>query len=907
MSRIEITVFRKSGGILSKRISLLKSGKIKADGSECRMREGTARRILLDDVAALAALINNMCPDEALALGRLRAGLPAEVSVRLKKELNDSTPSDTIARSTDYLVYAAGKAAYMLLDHDRKGMPNEVAAKLKELGGFWSALLLPAPALTDAARVYRRSTSAGLYRRDRDKREWLGGSAGAHVYIAVRDGADIERALKTLHQRLWLVGFGYYVIGAAGQLLERSIIDAAVYGPERLVFEGAPILLPPVAQDRETRQPRVHNGDIIDTTSAIPPLSDEEQARLSQLKAAASARLRPEAAAARKTWVREFAARHGMHEAEAERIAADAANYILCPEFDLAFDDCGPCTVRDVLADPENYVNQTLADPLEGVAYGRGKAKVFRRHDGQLMINSFAHGGIRYRLAGQGVGLDDFYAHMEKHNYIYTPTREPWPTGSVNARIPPVALYDANGNPLLDQKGNPKTLPASTWLDQNQPVEQITWAPGLPLLIENRLISEGGWIVRNNVRCLNLYKPPNLNLGNWREVGPWLEHIDRIYPEDVEHIVSWLARRVQRPEEKINHALVLGGAQGIGKDTTLEPVKHAVGSWNFQEVSPRQAMGRFNGFLKSVILRVNEARDLGEFDRYSFYDHMKAYTAAPPDVLRIDEKNLREHSIMNCCGVIITTNHKTDGIYLPADDRRHYVAWSECKKEEFDQDYWNKMWRWCEHGGIGHVAAYLSELDISDFNAKAPPPQTAAWLDIVDANAAPEEAELADVLDKLGNPLATTLQKITFAATGDIADWLEEPKNRRAVPYRLEQCGYVRVRNAARKDGLWIIEGRRQAIYAKSELSVKERLRAAQALGSESSESSGPPTLFSRTKMPPTNPQKKSYQTTAFTDSTARTMPSRRQWQQQRKQAERARRGQARLLRSYVRREEPER
>src|SRR6516225_7494141 len=151
--------------------------------------------------------------------------------------------------------------------------------------------------------------------------------------------------------------------------------------------------------------------------------------------------------------------------------------------------------------------------------------------------------------------------------------------------------------------------------------------------------------------------------------------------------------------------------------------------------------------LKSVILRVSEARDLGEFDRYAFYDHMKAYTAAPPDVLRIDEKNLREHSILNCCGVIITTNHKTDGIYLPADDRRHYVAWSECKKEEFDQDYWNKMWRWYEHGGIGHVAAYLSELDISDFYAKAAPPQTAAWLDIVDANAAPEEAELADVLD----------------------------------------------------------------------------------------------------------------------------------------------------------------
>jgi hypothetical protein len=577
------------------------------------------------------------------------------------------------------------------------------------------------------------------------------------------------------------------------------------------------------------------------------------------------------------------------------------------------FDDCGPCTVRAVLADPDNYVLQTLADPLEGVAYGRGKAKVFRRPDGQLMINSFAHGGIRYRLAGQGVGLDDFYAYMEKHDYIYCPTRQPWPASSVNARIPPVALYDAEGNPLLDEKGNPKTIAANTWLDQNQPVEQITWAPGLPLLIENRLISEGGWIARNNVRCLNLYKPPNLSLGDGRKVDLWLKHIERITPDDVEHIISWLAHRVQRPEEKINHALVLGGKQGIGKDTTLEPVKHAVGSWNWQEVNPQQAMGRFNGFLKSVILRISEARDLGEFNRYKFYDHMKLYIAAPPDVLRVDEKNLREHSIMNCCGVIFTTNHKTDGIYLPADDRRHYVAWSECTKEEFDQDYWNKIWHWYERGGILHVAAYLSELDISDFNAKAPPPKTAAWLDIVDANAAPEEAELADVLDKLDKPQATTLQQIISTATGDIADWLEEPKNRRAVPYRLEQCGYVRVRNPAAADGLWKIAGRRQAIYAKSELSADERLRVARAQVSEVSEVSevsGPPTLF-RTKTKPTHPPKISCQTTDFTDFTDftdRTMPSKQQRQRQRKHVERAQREQARIIRAYMtKREETER
>ncbi len=57
--------------------------------------------------------------------------------------------------------------------------------------------------------------------------------------------------------------------------------------------------------------------------------------------------------------------------------------------------------------------------------------------------------------------------------------------------------------------------------------------------------------------------------------------------------------------------------------------------------------------------------------------------AAPPDVLRVDEKNLREHSVFNVCGVVMTTNHKTDGIYLPADDRRHFVAWSEKTKDDF--------------------------------------------------------------------------------------------------------------------------------------------------------------------------------------------------------------------------------
>ena len=112
-------------------------------------------------------------------------------------------------------------------------------------------------------------------------------------------------------------------------------------------------------------------------------------------------------------------------------------------------------------------------------------------------------------------------------------------------------------------------------------------------------------------------------------------------------------------------------------------------------------------------------------------------------------KNLGEHLVFNIMGVIITTNHKTDGIYLPADDRRHFVAWSERNKDDFVPNYWPEIWEWYEKaGGYGHVAAFLHELDLAGFDPKAPPPKTAAWYAIVAAGSAPEDAELRDVIEQ---------------------------------------------------------------------------------------------------------------------------------------------------------------
>ena len=186
----------------------------------------------------------------------------------------------------------------------------------------------------------------------------------------------------------------------------------------------------------------------------------------------------------------------------------------------------------------------------------------------------------------RAVRIEDFVAFMQSSAYIFMPSCDFWPGPRVDARCPPVRLVDRNGRPILDKAGEQKKVAASAWLARHAPVEQVTWAPGLPQLIRHQLINAGGWIERNNATVLNLYRPPNAQLGDASKSEPWIAHVRKVYPAEADHIIEFLAHRAQRPEEKINHALVLGGPPGVGKDTLLAPVRYAVGPWNFAEVSP---------------------------------------------------------------------------------------------------------------------------------------------------------------------------------------------------------------------------------------------------------------------------------------------------------------------------------
>src|SRR5258708_11827283 len=166
---IEITLLAKAGGLLSKRISLAADGSLKSDGSACLMGRGDARRVRFSDLYAFAECIGKLAQHQAVALGALRLDLPGKVEINTKhklEKLNGAARPDLIARTGGHIAYRTGQPALALLDFDIKGMPRDVAALLKELGGYWPALVSVLPELASAARVTRSSTSAGIYRTD---------------------------------------------------------------------------------------------------------------------------------------------------------------------------------------------------------------------------------------------------------------------------------------------------------------------------------------------------------------------------------------------------------------------------------------------------------------------------------------------------------------------------------------------------------------------------------------------------------------------------------------------------------------------------------------------------------------------------------------------------------------------
>jgi uncharacterized protein (DUF927 family) len=382
----EFTIFRSNQGALSKTYRLQNDGSMVK--SSVNMWSGHAKRITCT-FSQFGQLLSNAKSNEAFCYGTHAAEYGDSVEIAVSAKAN---PSVGILARTDQFFRFQNEVGLLMLDHDES---SEQGARLTS-EEFLKILAIIHPEIAHAARIIRGSLSSGVHRLHEDPVE-----KGFHVYILVQNAADIPRYGSVLFDRLWLAGYGHITLASSGSMLVRSITDRAVHQGSRLDFVGQPVI---EGTGLSWTRPAMtlKTGGVLDTSTLLD-LSNDEREELKLMQDKAKVRAKPVAdtkmAAYTVKRVREMIA-NGVDELSASRTMAhinSLGHRTISGDFPLIFDLLGIVSVHDVLANPEKYDQQTLADPVEGVEYGRCKA-IFYWNDGKPFIHSFAHGISRYTL-----------------------------------------------------------------------------------------------------------------------------------------------------------------------------------------------------------------------------------------------------------------------------------------------------------------------------------------------------------------------------------------------------------------------------------------------------------------------------------------------------------------------------
>lgn len=348
-------------------------------------------------------------------------------------------------------------------------------------------------------------------------------------------------------------------------------------------------------------------------------------------------------------------------------------------------------------------------------------------------------------------------------------------------------------------------------------VEGSTWWPGMPQFIKNLFIDDAGSRPSKGCRILNLYRaPPEAAAEVSAEAASvWVEHVKKLWPDPREHtyFFNYCAHMLQHPEEKANAAIVLSGAQRIGKDAALFPVRAAVGDWNVKNIDPDDLFSQFKPWVQTLMLVVNEVRPTkDEFHASSMYNILKPLIAAPPDMLPLNDKNRKLRYVVNVMRVFMTTNNWLS-MYIPSDDHRMFIMHSTLPKlwhAASEPEYFSKLFRWYKvERGCECVAAWLRARDLSTFDPKAAPTQTEGWQAITSSWDEPEDG-VRFALETLKWPdvvFGSELADPQFDGYEEVMNLLKSP---RKIVQRMARSGYrqgplaTAVEGAGVEDGRWV-------------------------------------------------------------------------------------------------------
>lgn len=354
--------------------------------------DGTAEQIAVPDLPALAALIESLTPAQALTYG-IADGHP---KARVVSQKHAKDAPEAITRTRQYFGFRRAPGIWML-DHD---VPPDGGIAPEDLIATIRAL---APCLADAPMLWCPSSSSGIVGADGTV---LHGIRGQRLYLPVRDAGLIPDAGKALIDLLWASGHGWIEIGKAGQALERTLVDASVWQPERLDFAAAPKLGTGLSRNAPPARIEGDPTARLDLRAVIAAADQATRQSAATTRRAARDAAKPALADAREAWAEAAApaiaaARGPLVDVAAVKTALLRASehHELTGEFVLLAADGSRPTVGEILDNPAKWHGQRFADPLEP-DYGSDHRIAWAnlRSGRRPYLHSHSHGGRRFYL-----------------------------------------------------------------------------------------------------------------------------------------------------------------------------------------------------------------------------------------------------------------------------------------------------------------------------------------------------------------------------------------------------------------------------------------------------------------------------------------------------------------------------
>lgn len=395
--QIQFSVLTKFTGPLTKQLSL-KDGKVHSDSSECRMHNGLAQRLTVP-FDQLPDLFSNLTQHQAIATGWVdHEEREVEVLTRDKFEHHrysypaHKSPQGVYATRTLNSFCQRGPSLIMF-DHDHDENSPHNADTPEQFIALLSKVI---PGFNDTNFIRTFSTSSSIYHNETG--QCLRPADGFHIYMVVPEGQDLQRFGEVLEKRLWLAGLGYIKVSKRnGSLLKRTIVDTAVFSPERLIFEAGAVILPgnPIVQNLPKPEFNVRQFAMLDTTQLLDLTDAEEEAFNQAVKAAQNTdQVLAAKIAVKEQLTDEYldqARRHGriLSRRAAYRMVEGLEKHILPPFHPIMFSDGTQVSILELMSNPAKWDGRSCFDPLRPDK-GPDRAKFFANVD-QVVINPVIH------------------------------------------------------------------------------------------------------------------------------------------------------------------------------------------------------------------------------------------------------------------------------------------------------------------------------------------------------------------------------------------------------------------------------------------------------------------------------------------------------------------------------------